>query len=81
MTEHDFKRYLGLIEMSPGRFAAFTGHDVRTVRRWLTGESAVPRWLDSWMAMAVERRRLSRVFLEIPESIPEPGKMVWPGER
>jgi DNA-binding transcriptional regulator YiaG len=45
MTADEFRGVLAALGMSQRGFAAYTGANERTVRRWALGEQDIPPWV------------------------------------
>jgi DNA-binding transcriptional regulator YiaG len=57
MTAAELRATLARVGHTPRGFAAYTGVNERTVRRWVDGEQDIPKWV-AVMLILIERLKL-----------------------
>ena len=68
MTPSDLRLAIARLGLSQVALARLTGQTPVTVARWLSGNRAVPRWLDTWLAMfeALTTAQRKRIWPQEP---------------
>ncbi len=59
MTAGEFRAALAAVGYTQRGFAAFTGSNERTVRRWALGEQDIPPWVPVMLALMVPNRSVA----------------------